>query len=240
MSDEDVGDYCRQVEDCLTRVNGGHLVRIVGPGFEVVRRWAIDGIPLSVVCRGIELKAERHRTGKSKRPLRIEFCEADVRAVFENWRRAVGLTLGGRTDDATADVDQPAEPKRQPSLARQIDRAVERLVRAAGRLDLPESLRDELNRLLEEVTTLAPAAKRARGEARAEIVARLAELDRALADRTRSSAPVELVGQLRDEAERDLAPYQGRLAPSAWRHAVDVTADRLLRHRFGLPSLDSR
>ena len=95
----DVGDYCRQVEDHLTRVNAGHLVRIVGPGFELVRQWAEEGMPLSVVFRGIDLRAERHRAGKSRRPLRIEFCEADVRDLFDGWRRAVGLP---RATDAAA------------------------------------------------------------------------------------------------------------------------------------------
>ena len=49
------------------------------------------GIPPSVVFRGIDLKAERHRLGKSTRPLRLEFCEPDVREVYRNWRRALGL-----------------------------------------------------------------------------------------------------------------------------------------------------
>src|SRR3954464_963633 len=87
----DVGEYCRRVEDHLTRASGGHLVRIVGPGFEIVRQWAIEGVPLSVVYRGIDLKAERHRAGQAARPLRIEFCEADVRAIYDDWGRAVGL-----------------------------------------------------------------------------------------------------------------------------------------------------
>jgi hypothetical protein len=80
----DVGDYCRRVEDHLARVNLGHLVRIVGPGFELVRRWAEMGVPLSAVYRGIDMKAERHREGQARRPLRIEFCEPDVNAVYEN------------------------------------------------------------------------------------------------------------------------------------------------------------
>jgi hypothetical protein len=53
----DLGEYCRRVEDHLTRVNAGHLVRIVGPGFALVRQWADAGVPLSVVYRGIDLKA---------------------------------------------------------------------------------------------------------------------------------------------------------------------------------------
>ena len=106
----DVADYCRQVEAHLTRINGGHLVRVVGPGFALVKQWADEGIPLSVVFRGIELKAERHAAGASKRPLSIEFCEADVLREFtaraeqdlapyrdrlspEAWTRAVSVTV---------------------------------------------------------------------------------------------------------------------------------------------------
>src|SRR5262249_17394442 len=112
MTPEDVGDYCRQVEQHLTRVNGGHLVRVVGPGFDRVRRWAEEGIPLTVVFRGIELKAERHRLGVSRRPLRIEFCDADVRETFDNWRRSIGVAA-----IESGDVPEPAEdePRKRPS-----------------------------------------------------------------------------------------------------------------------------
>ena len=103
----DVADYCRQVEAHLTRINGGHLVRVVGPGFALVKQWADEGVPLSVVFRGIEHKAERHAAGASKRPLRIEFCEADVRAIYDDWRRAIGV---------------PAAPKATPRLMTRPDR----------------------------------------------------------------------------------------------------------------------
>src|SRR5215471_19149127 len=94
MTPEDLGEYCRRVEQHLTRVNGGHLVRVVGPAFELVRGWAEAGVPLSVVLQGINLKAERHRTGQALRPLRLEFCEGDIRALYADWRRAIGPALG--------------------------------------------------------------------------------------------------------------------------------------------------
>jgi hypothetical protein len=86
----DIGEYCRGVEAHLARVNAGQIVRIAGTSFELVRGWALEGIPLAIVYRGIEQKAERHRAGRSKRPLRLEFCEHDVRALYDDWRRAVG------------------------------------------------------------------------------------------------------------------------------------------------------
>src|SRR5690349_17904475 len=128
--DVDVGEYCRRVEEHLSRVNQGHLVRIVGSGFELVRQWASNGVPFSVVCRAIDMKAERHRAGRSTRPLRIEFCEPDVRAVFQDWKRAVGVSTvaGPETGEPTDDV-------KRPSLSRHFDRVITALTRAAGRLE---------------------------------------------------------------------------------------------------------
>jgi len=230
----DVGEYCRRVEAHLTQVNGGHLVRIVGPGFEVVRRWAVDGVPLSIVRRGIERKAERHRHGSSTRPLRIEFCEADVRDVYEEWRRAIGVPTG--TDAG----DEEVGPSRKPSLPRHIGRALERLGRLTGRMEWPDELRDGVEACRSRLLALQASAAGARGEARAGIVARLEELDRDLLDVARRAAPDEIGRALEREAEADLAPYRGRLSDQLWQASVEVTIRRLLRDRLGLPTIEIR
>lgn len=239
MTDElsiDIGAYCRQVEAYLTRSNAGHLVRIVGPGFELVRRWAEEGVPLSVVCRGIDLRVERHVASKSTRPLRIEFCEGDVRSVYDHWRRAVGL--GARVSDDSGDSTEPGEDRKRPSLSKHIDRAIERLGHATGRLDVPEPVRESIGRALDELTSLRDAAKKARGEARDPIEARLAALDRTLKDDVRRAAAPETIAALEGEAKQDLAAFRARLPHERWQEAVAATVDRLLRDRWGLPTLD--
>jgi hypothetical protein len=245
MATPDVGAYCRRVEDHLTRANAGHLVRIVGPGFELVRHWAESGVPLSVVFRGIDMKAERHREGQARRPLRIEFCESDVRAVFENWRRAVGFATGTRVlpggvdGDGTSDGQATADPEpKRPSLTRHLDRAIDRLSRIGGRLELASALRDACDRILQELVAMRDAASGSRGAARDAFVAKLAPLDTELADAVRSHAPADLRAAVRFDAEADLQIYRGRLAPDVWQRSVDVTADRLLRDRLGLPLLE--
>jgi hypothetical protein len=229
---EDVGHYCRAIEAHLTKVNAGHLVRIVGPGFALVRQWYQQGIPLSAVCRGIEAKADRHQQGKS-RPLRIEFCEADVRHVFEAWRRAVGLTPGST---AAAEPDAHSETRRA-SLPKHLERAVDRLSRAAGRLDLPEALRAELVTFLAALTDLREHSTGARGAAREAVVARLAELDSKLFDALIATAPPEARRVAEGEARRELETFKSRLAADQWDRAIAVTVDRLLRDQLGLPTL---
>ena len=70
-------------------------MRVVGPSFDLVSRWAADGVPLKVAFRGIDRYFERYyKKGPRRRPVRVDFCEADVRDVFDEWRRAVGITEG--------------------------------------------------------------------------------------------------------------------------------------------------
>ncbi len=89
----DVAEYCREIETYLCRKNDGHLIRVVGPSFEIVSRWAIDGVPLKVALGGIDRYFERYyRKGPRRRPVRIDFCDADVRDVFDEWRRATGVS----------------------------------------------------------------------------------------------------------------------------------------------------
>jgi len=74
-----VGQYCRELETYLCRKNEGHLIRIVGPVFDQVSAWAQQGVPLTIAFRGVDRYCERYYAkGPRRRPVRIEFCEADI------------------------------------------------------------------------------------------------------------------------------------------------------------------
>jgi hypothetical protein len=71
----DTGDYCRQVERHLCQRNHGHLVRIVGPAFDLVCGWATRGIPLRVALHGIDRYVDRQtQKAPRRRPIRVEFA----------------------------------------------------------------------------------------------------------------------------------------------------------------------
>src|SRR5438067_4986940 len=89
---QSVGEYCREIEAYLCQKNDGHLIRVVGPSFELVSGWAAQGVPLKIAYEGIDRYFERYyRKGPRRRPVKIDFCEADVLDVFDEWRRAIGL-----------------------------------------------------------------------------------------------------------------------------------------------------
>ena len=225
----DVAEYCREIEAYLCRKNEGHLIRIAGPVFDQVSGWAAQGVPLAVAFRGIDRYCERYYAkGARRRPVRVEFCEADILDVFDDWRRAVGVT---QLADPAADA-----PSKRDSLPAHLDRAIARLtaLRAGGR---SPSFDRRLDEAVRELDRARASAKQARGEARIAIVDRLAALDRELLDAAREEVDESRRDALRAEAETEIAPFAARMAPEARAKAVEAAFDRLLRDAIGLPMI---
>lgn len=229
--------YCREVEAYLCRRNGGHLIRIVGPSFEMVRAWADTGIPLSLVQRAIDVCSERREARReAARPLRIEFCDAEVREQFQRWRRAIGPYLGKTEDRGSKTEDEVAGPS--PGLAGHLTRAGEKLARAAARLDRSDAFRAALDGIVGDVAEIQIASKGARGETREKFIERLKALDTVLMAAARDEAERSgLAAELQAAAASELAPWRERMPADAWSGAVRAAADRLLRDRLDLPDL---
>lgn len=232
----DLAGYCRDIETYLCQKNEGHLVRIVGPAFEQVCSWAERGVPLKIAFRGIDRYCERyHAKSGRRRPVRIEFCEADILDAFDDWRRAVGVV--SITQDG--ETDAPEAPGRKAALATHIERAVARL--RALKTPTPNgrsaAFTGQVDRAVGELETLAAEARGARGESRARIVERLAALDGELLAATVGEVHPTRAEELKVEAETELAPFGARLPPDAREKAVGAAFQRLVREALGVPTL---
>ena len=222
-------EYCRGLEAHLTRKNEGHLIRIVGPAFELVRGWFERGIPFKIACHGIDLTVERYYAkGPRRRPVRIEYCDADVLDAFDQWRRAVGLRATG---------DPQGAPRRE-GLATMIRRAIARLTAArSSQAFWTGAAGGEVDRIVQSLDGLASEADRARGAARAAIVAELEVLDRALVAAARAAMTPETLHDLDAQAELDLAPFRNRMPQEAWRASRQAALTQLVRAHGQLPTL---
>ena len=173
----DPAQFCRDIETYLCQKNDGHLVRIVGPAFEQVCGWADRGVPLKVAFRGIDRYFERYYAkGARRRPVRIEFCEADILDAFDDWRRAVGVAA------VVESGAEAPETSRRPALASHIERAVQRLRAVEARGSISGHLQETVRAAADELEKLVDNARSARGEKRAALIERLADLDKALLD----------------------------------------------------------
>ncbi|HUR34263.1 MAG TPA: hypothetical protein VM032_10745 [Vicinamibacterales bacterium] len=231
-----LSEYCRDIETYLCRKNDGHLIRIVGPSFEIVSRWAADGVPLKVAMAGVDRYFERYyRKGPRRRPVKIDFCEADVLDVFDEWRRATGLTVAAPAGAGGIESSGAPARRRGPSLPEHLERALLRLssLRATGVLG------DDADRLLDRVSSELDAARAksagVRGEARRATLERLASLDADLVACARASVTSGLLAALGAEADGELSAYRSTMAADAFERARELAVTRLLRERLGLP-----
>ena len=223
-------EYCRGLEAHLTRRNDGHLIRVVGPAFEMVRGWFDRGVPFKIACHGIDRTVERYYAkGPKRRPVRIEYCEADVLDAFDEWRRAVGVRA--------VSEESASRPKRE-GLATAIRRAIARLT--ALRSSAPDSLilpGATIDDAVRQLNALATRAERARGAARATVIEALDAIDASLLSAAEQALTPDQLRDLRAQAERDLAPFRERMPADSYRAACQAAFVQLLRSLGQLPTL---
>jgi hypothetical protein len=177
--------------------------------------------------------------------VKIDFCEPDILDVFDEWRRAVGLSVGARAFQAS-DADGSHQPhatgRQSPVTSRQslpahLERVLTRLTaaRASG------SLGDPFDALIDRVSTELDAARGAagglRGAARQALIDRLADIDAEMLQRTRALLDDTVREALDREADEELAGFRIGMNADAFARAHAAAVDRLVRDRFRMPTI---
>jgi hypothetical protein len=227
---QSVGEYCREIETYLTRKNDGHLIRVVGPSFDLVTGWAEQGVPLKVAFEGIDRYFERYyRKGPRRRPVKIDFCESDVLDVFDEWRAALGLV----SEEST--VASHESPVSRQSLPAHLERVLRRLSEARAKGTLGDAFDTLLDSVSAELDAARAKAGGLRGDARQALVDRLASLDRELVQQVLRELDPETQAAIDREADAELAPFRAAMTGEAFAHARAAAIERLVRERTRLP-----
>lgn len=240
------GEYCRAVESLLCRKNNGHLIRVVGPAFEMVCDWERTGIPLGIIERAIEKRHLRYTAnGARRRPLRIEFCEGDVIELFDQWRRAVGAPQAAEqraciVSAASKSKSDYGQSSPRTTLTAHLESVIQRLefwseIRPIVSNDT--ELLQRVSKVVDFVSTCRKSVNGLRGNARQEVIAKLKLYDEELLASLRASADDILMQRLEFEARGSLEPFRSRMASEVFENAVTIATDRLLVNHFKLPSL---
>jgi len=232
-----IADYCRAIETYLCRKNDGHLIRVTGPSFDLVTGWAMQGVPLKVACAGIDRCFERYyRKGPRRRPVKIDFCEADVLEVFDEWRRAVGIPSTVQSAVVSPQSPSPQSPAARHSLRAHLERVVLRLSEARARGALGAAFDTLIDRAAAELDAARAKPGGLRGEARQAVIARLATLDADLLEAAQGTLDDPARLEIARAADEELSAFRAGMTPDAFADARQRAIARLVRERFGLPS----
>ena len=237
MGTQPVDEYCREIETYLCRKNDGHLIRVVGPSFEVVSGWAEQGVPLKVAFSGIDRYFERYyRKGPRRRPVKIDFCEADVLDVFDEWRRATGVTTAGGGRQSST-INHQSSMMSRPSLPAHLERVVMRLTAARASGSLGDQFDALIDRAAAELDAARARAGGLRGAARQALLDRLAALDAEIVHEARATFDDAARASFAREAETELAAFRAGMTQDAFARALNAAIDRLVRERVRLPTI---
>jgi hypothetical protein len=231
----EIADFCREIETYLCKKNDGHLIRVVGPSFELVSGWARQGVPLKVACSGIDRYFERYyRNGPRRRPVKIDFCEADVLDVFDEWRRATGIRAAGDSGDGSA---RREETGHHTSLPSHLQRAVARLssARASGLVG-PE-FDGLIDRLSAELDAARAKAGGLRGDARAALLSRLEQADADMLATAEGILDTASIDAITADVDAELSSFRERMTADEYARAHRGAVSSLVRQRLQLPVL---
>jgi hypothetical protein len=240
LSGNEISSYCRDVEAYLCQKNDGHLIRVAGPSFEVVSGWASAGVPLKVAFKGIDRYCDRYYgKGPRRRPVRIDFCDADVLDVFDEWRRALGLAANRVSESGSLETggEQPAEPRKGTSLPAHLERVLLRLTNARVQGTLGPAADSLLDRVSSELDAARASARGVRGDARLALIGRLTALDAEVMQVARTALDAAVAADFERQATEELMAFRDQMAPDRWLRARDMAVVRLIRERLMLPTI---
>jgi hypothetical protein len=237
-------DFCREIESYLCQKNDGHLVRVTGPSFDLVSGWADQGIPLKIALQGIDRYFERYyRKGPRRRPVKIDFCDADVLDVFDEWRRALGLSRRspeGEVGPSRSPEDEGGprrSSKSEGGMPAHLQRVVLRLTSARANGSLGDEFDALIDRVARELDTARAAAGGVRGDARQALISRLAALDAELLTGARGLIDQATLAALARESDEELAGFRDQMPGDTYQRAHEAAMTRLIRERLNLPTI---
>jgi len=122
-------------------------------------------------------------------------------------------------------------------LPAHLERVVLRLTSARATDALDAAFDDLIDRVAQELDAARAEARGVRGEARQALLDRLAALDRELLQTARRALDETTQAGLAREAEEELAGFRLAMAAEVFARAREAAIDRLVRERFGLPTI---
>ena len=132
----------------------------------------------------------------------------------------------------------PQSSSAHQSLPAHLERVVLRLSEARARGTLDSAFDPLIDRAAAELEAARTKTAGVRGQARQELIARLASLDAELLQQARALLDPPTRTALSNEVEESLAPFRAGMAPESLARARHSALDALVRERFRLPRID--
>ncbi len=220
-------NYFTEIEERFQQRRGS-LLLLSTLDWALIETWREAGIPLEAALRGIDAAfdkyEERKQRGRAQRINGLAWCAQAVLEASEELKEAAIGTAPAQPVESRESGFEPAP------VAAHLERAARILDAASIAPDACKTIAARLRTLAED----AHAAKFIEVEMLEQVLLTLEE--KLLAALT-AAAPEELLVELKQQAERELAPYRARMGAVQRRQVERQFTQKQLLARYQLPRL---
>lgn len=222
--------YFTEIEDRFSARRGSILL-LSTLDWALIETWREAGVPLEAVLRGIDNAFDKHDAkaargkGATRKVNGLAWCS---QAVMEAAEEMVEVSTGVA----------PAKPEPRESgfehepVARFLESNAAELKRSRA-LTLTEVVGTTATRL----TELAAAMSTNAAPALDELDRTLTVLEERLVAAVKNAVPETEIVALREQADRELAPYRGKMSGAQLKQVVSQFEQKRLFESYGLPRL---
>ncbi len=219
-------NYFTEIEERFQRRRGA-LLLLSTLDWALIETWREAGIPLEAVLRGIDAAFDKweRRAKKTRRVNSLAYCQQEVLAAVEDLQEAA---LGSTRDPSATSIANE-------ELARYFERNAQQLGKTRHPAAEVRTLVDGQAATLREL-----AAELAASERPADLEAlerRMTVMEEKLFAALWSHASDEELMEARAQAERELAPYRGKMSAAQIEQLLRQYGNKQLLERHGLPRL---
>ena len=217
--------YFSEIEEHFQRRRGSIL--ICSPlDWALMELWKEAGVPVEAALRGIDAAFDKweRRPKKTRKVNSLAYCQQEVLAAAEDLKEA---TLGSARDPAAASIGNA-------ELGQFFERNAQMLERTTHPAEAVRTL------AAEQAATLRVLAAELTGEATADLEKlerRMTVMEEKLFAALWSHAEDEELMAARAQAERELAPYRGKMSAPQIEQLLRQYGNKQLLERQGLPRL---
>jgi len=233
---ENYFNYFTEIEEHFLRRRGAGLL-LSTLDWALIETWKDTGVPLEAVLRGIDATFERYeqRPSKAQKVNSLAYCSQAVLMAAEDLKEAAAGAAGANGEPA---------PRSGAETGFESAAVAAFLRRNADSLDqaqLPEQVGVSAKHVAcDTARTLRQLAEQTDGKSgvRLEDLERhLTVLEEKLIAALVAGAPDEQIIAVREEADRDLAPYRRKMSGAQIEQLHKQYVQKRLLEKYGLPRL---
>jgi hypothetical protein len=219
--------YFSEIEEHFQRRRGTTLL-LSTLDWALIESWKESGIPLAAVVRGIDDAFDNYdaRPRKTRKINSLAYCSQAVLTAAEDMQEAA---LGTHKPSAGPAIDLKQVADYLEGNAKVIASAVAGAKFPDPARGIASSTAASLRELAAALSTSAPKLE--------EVEGRLTVLEEKLVAALVATAPESEMVQIREEAEREMAPYKRKMLAAQIEQLRRQYVQRRLLERAGLPRL---